>query len=175
METTKAIAIRRSTRAFKLEQIKDDELEKILTAGKLAPIAHCAYQNVHFTIIQNKDLIDEISHIAQIVSNGKQITANYGAPTLVVVSGKPFQDEEAGADFANTGCVIQNMLLTATDIGIGSVYTWTINFAKSDPALMVKLAIPEGFFPLSTVALGYPVEPIEGEKEPRPMSVNYIR
>jgi nitroreductase len=55
------IKSRRSTRSFLPEQIKEDELQAILEAGIYAPSA-TNQQPWHFTVIQNKDLIDWLSN-----------------------------------------------------------------------------------------------------------------
>ncbi|MDR3343892.1 MAG: nitroreductase family protein [Treponema sp.] len=169
METLKALALRKSTRSFKSEQIKKEELNEIIRAGRLAPIAGGVYQNVHLTVIQKKELIDRINDVARIATGNDNISANYGAPTFIVVSVKAIR----GAEKANAGCVVENMLLAATDLGLGSVYTWTINFIHDNADVMSSLGLPADFLPVSGVAIGYPVEAITVENEPRLMVVDY--
>jgi len=59
-EVLRTIARRRSSRQFRAEQIKDDELRAILEAGLQAPSGHND-QSWYFTVVQDKRLIDEIS------------------------------------------------------------------------------------------------------------------
>ncbi len=51
---------RRSVRQYSSDQIKDEELETILESAIYAPTGHFD-QPWHFTVIQNKDLINEIN------------------------------------------------------------------------------------------------------------------
>jgi nitroreductase len=171
METLRAIALRKSTRSYKPEQIRESELAEIIKAGQLAPIAGGVYQNVHITVIQNKEAIAKINDVARAATGSAEITANFDAPTFIVISVK----EIRGAEKAKAGCVIENMLLVATDLGLGSVYTWTVNFIHDDAELIRELGIPNEYLPVSGVAIGYPTEPITVENEPRQMVVDYIR
>ena len=59
-QTINDILNRRSTRAFTDEKISEETMNTILNAGLHAPSAH-NQQSWHFTVIYNKDLIDEIN------------------------------------------------------------------------------------------------------------------
>ena len=90
---------RRSVRKYQDNQIKDDELEKILEAAIYAPTGHND-QPWHFTIIQDIDLINEINEGSKEVMQGMDVEwiANMGraenlhifyqAPTVIIVSAK---------------------------------------------------------------------------------------
>lgn len=59
-------------------------------------------------------------------------------------------------EYANCACVINNMLLAATDLGLGSVYLMGAPMAiGEDKQLKRDLGIPDSFSPLAAVALGY--------------------
>ena len=62
-ETLKIIKKRRSIRSFKDEQIKEEELQAVLEAGLYAPNA--GDQAWHFTVIQNKELLDRLNLAAK--------------------------------------------------------------------------------------------------------------
>ena len=59
-QTLSVIRQRRTTRKFKSEQIKDEELKEIIDAGLYAPSAH-NQQSWNFTVVQNGELIKELS------------------------------------------------------------------------------------------------------------------
>ena len=69
------------------------------------------------------------------------------------------------------------MSLAATDLGLGSVYLYGFLVAFSaEPELLKELGLPEGFSPVSAIALGYPVQPLTEEKEPKKtISINTIQ
>ncbi len=165
METLKAIASRKSTRGFKPEQILAKELETIVAAGTAAPIAMGQFDHAHITVIQKADFIKKISVAGGEIFGKPGMETLYGAPTLVVVSAKPNQfGNEAG--IANSACIIENMCLAATDLGVGSVYIMgAIAGVKKNPELLSELNLQEGFSPVAAVALGYPLEPLEQKEE----------
>lgn len=165
MEMMKTIEMRKSTRSYKSEQISNDSLNMILKAGCAAPIGMGAYDSMHLTVIQNSNLLDKITKVTANAFGNPNIKPLYGAPTLIVVSGKA-NNKAPHIEIANAACVIENIALAATSIGLGSVYLWGIlvSFSK-DKSLLKKLNLPEGFAPVSAIALGYPTEPLTKEKE----------
>lgn len=165
MELMKAIAMRKSTRSYKSEQISDESLNTILKAGCAAPVGMRAYNSVHLTVIQNSDLLDKITNITREAFGNPKMNPMYGAPTLVIVSGKP-NEKAPGIELANASCILENMSLAATDMGLGSVYLLGIIFALSkNKELLKELNLPEGFVPAAAMSLGYPIEPLTEEKE----------
>ncbi len=176
METLKAIAMRRSTRAFKPEQISEQELDAVLKAGCAAPVGMGAYETVHLTVLQNRELMEEIAKAAAKAFGRPGMDPFYGAPTVVIVSSTKNR-MVPNIEYANAACIIENMLLAATDLGLGSVYLWGFIRALNDsPDLLKKLDLPEGFTPVSAVALGYPVEPFtEVKRLEKTISINIVR
>ncbi len=63
-ETIKTILSKRSIRAYKQEQIKDENLQLILNAGLFAPSA-MNQQSWHFTAVQNKETLQKINQVAK--------------------------------------------------------------------------------------------------------------
>ncbi|WP_234121754.1 nitroreductase family protein [Clostridium hydrogenum] len=165
METMKVIAMRKSTRSYKTEQISDKALTSIISAGCAAPVGNGAYDSVHLTIIQNSDLLNKISKTAANIFGNPNTNPLYGAPTLIIVSSIP-NKQFPNVELANAACIIENMTLAATDAGIGSVYILGALCAfNADKELLKKLDLPDGFVPISGISLGYPTEPLSQEKE----------
>jgi Nitroreductase len=165
MELMKVIAMRKSTRSYKSEQINDEALNTIINAGCAAPVGHGAYDRVNLTVVQNPDLLERIRKTYADINENPKANPLYGAPTLIIISGKP-HEKFPHAELANAACIIENMALAATDLGIGSVYLWGILSAfNADKELLKELNLPEGFIPVSSIALGHPTEPLTTEKE----------
>lgn len=165
MEMIKTIAMRKSTRSYKTEQISDGSLTTILNAGCAAPVGMGAYDSVHLTVIQNSILLDKITKVTADLFGNLKMKPFYGAPTIVIVSSKS-NDKAPTVGVANAACIIENMTLAATDLGLGSVYLWAFLASFSaDAELLKELVLPEGFVPVSALAIGYPTEPLDKEKE----------
>jgi nitroreductase len=124
-QVIETIKQRRSIRRFLADQIKDDELNLILEAGIYAPSGHND-QPWHFTIIQNKDIIDQINIKCKslmlnaqtdwIVKMGQSEKYHvfHNAPTVVVVSGEiNSNDELSYCPMGDCSAAIQNMILAA--------------------------------------------------------------
>lgn len=180
MELLKAIATRKSTRKYKAEQISAKELDTILTAGSVAAVGMNSYNNYHFTVVQNGEMLQKIGQSAAkalentIAAERAKVNPTYGAPTLVIVSAK-IDPKFHGIELANVACIVENMLLAATDLGVGSVYIMSpILGFKADPQLVQDLQLPEGFEPMSVAALGYPTEPLTERELKMKITVNTI-
>jgi len=180
MEFLTTIATRKSTRKYKPTQISAKELNTILSAGSVAPVGANAYGNYHFTVVQNAELIEKINIATSNARNNiegmevKIANTTYGAPTLVVVSAK-IEPKFHGIELANVGCLVENMLLAATDLGVGSVFLMApvLGF-KADPQLVKDLQLPEDFEPMSVVALGYPVDSLKEKELKMKITVNSV-
>ena len=164
-QTINNILSRRSTRAFTDEKITEETMNIILNVGLHAPSAH-NQQSWHFTVIYNKDLIDEINFETKKVLGNfpdrrlNRISGNenfhifYNAPVAVIVSG----EESAIMPLEDCSAATQNMLIAAESLGIGSCW---IGFARylftgdKEDYYKEKLSIPEGYMPYHGIALGY--------------------
>lgn len=157
MNTLDAIAKRYSCRKYKPEQISEEALNEILKAGMAAPVGSAAYDSLHITVIQDWDILNAISDaVTDMVEKllGKRMDKNFGAPTMIIVSTKPGM--MPGIEYANAACVLENMLIAATSIGIDNII-WgggSAVVAQSEE-LMQKLNIPEGFKPALCASFGY--------------------
>jgi len=164
-EVLKTIKNRRSVRKYLDEQIKDEELEKILESAIYAPNVINPH-SWHFTVIQNKDLINEINDGAKEVMKGMDVPwiANmarseefnifHNAPTVIIVSAK----KETLTPIEDCSAATQNMLLAAESMDIGSCWIGFAKFYFLNGENMKKFNIPEGNEVQSGVALGYKVK-----------------
>ena len=99
---------------------------------------------------------------------GLDMNMDFGARTLIIVSALP----DSGGN-TNAGCIVENMVLAATDLGIDSVIMGIIPAViKVNEELLEKLGIPEGFAPVLSAVFGYGVDK-EDAKEHH-ISVNWV-
>ena len=160
MEALEAIAKRTSTRKFKEIQISEENLQAILNAGMAAPVGSGLYESLHITIIQDMKILNAIGDaVTEMVSQkfGKRMDKNFGAPTMIVVSSAPAVFP--GVEYANAACVIENMAVAATSLGIDNV-VWAGPTAviSKDISIRSAVGIPNGFAPVLCISLGYAVE-----------------
>jgi nitroreductase len=135
------IMSRRSIRSYKPEQIKDEELNKILECGINAPSA-MNNQSWEIRVIQNPEIL-------------KKIDGSYhNAPTLIIIA------YAADNFFSPVDCGLlgQNILLAAESLDIGTCVVGNFtNFLNSPEGAEVRqsLELSEGYKPLYGIAVGY--------------------
>lgn len=136
MELNKAIETRRSIREYKNDVINKEDIITILKNGTLAPSAKNK-QPWEFVVIQNKDLLLEISeallksseHISGSLLKTSEIIKN--APVLVLVFNNILEDDNDWYSLSIGAC-IENMLLTATSLNIGSLWIGYVNRIRKE-------------------------------------------
>ncbi len=160
MEFTQALSLRQSNRAFTDEQLTAQEVDALLQAAMSAPTAMARYERVHLTVVQDAAVLAELNQLFQKTVGDDNAYPTYHAPTLIYVS-TSLEDEDILAG-ANAGCIMENMLLAATDLGLASVYLFGVSQAlQGQPRVAELLKLPEGFRTVSAIAVGHPAQPLE--------------
>ena len=173
MNTLDAIKARHSSRGFTDRQISDADLEAILFAGGQAAVGGADFKSLKLYAVQDPALLKDIDEASARRRPGSHPL--YGAPTLVVLASKasilPY------IEFTNAGCVIENMMLAATDLGIDNIYLWMSMYGINEsPELKERLGFPEGFTCVGTMALGYETKEFPKLKaEEQRIEVTYIK
>ena len=158
MELEEVLRLRRSCRRFTGEPVSEEELEAILRAGELAPLAAGDDKTTHFTLVGAGERLEQIRRTCRLRrKTGESVDALYGAQALILVSSAEVSDD--GIEYANAGCVIENMHLQATALGLGSCYIWgCLRKLRADPETLALLELPDGYTVLSAFAVGHPAE-----------------
>lgn len=184
-EVLKCIKERRTTRKFKLEQIKDEEVQAIVEAGLFAPSAE-NHQSWHLTVIQNKELLDELNFETKevfkksdnktfrAVGNNEKFIPSYDAPTVIIVSG----NDDCQFKEVDCAAATQNMLLAAHSLGVASCWAAAVTVAfngEKNEYLRKKLDIPDRYTPLHAVLLGYSDNTPKNAPKRKDNTVNYVR
>jgi len=153
MEIFEAIFNRRSIRKFKPDPVPEDILYKILDAGRWAPSA-CNRQLWEFVIVREHKTKKRIANEACF---GQKFLIE--APCIIVVfyDDRKERREEVGPrkhdSIQSAAAAIQNMLLSAYSMGIGSLWVCGI---KKMLKLNDILSAPRFLRPIAIVAFGYP-------------------
>lgn len=147
-----SLAQRRYTlRQMSDKQISDDDLEKILEAGRIAPTAKNS-QSQRILVVKDTCQIQKMRECTP---------SHFNAPVIMVVSydmeisstcNNPIGGESYGE--VDAAIVAIHMVLQATELGIGSAIVATFDTDK-----MRKIFhFPENIKPVILVNLGYPTE-----------------
>ncbi|WP_407309694.1 nitroreductase family protein [Desulfosporosinus sp. SB140] len=152
MDTFEAISQRRSIRKYKSEKVSREQIERILEAAVLAPSGKNR-QPWRFIVIEGKKKDDLISLLfcsekerkSKGVNTGsfsQTITAMNQAPVVIMVLNSYFDtcidaDGQLNhnrwlTDVQGIAAAIQNMLLTAQDQGLGTLWVCDIYYAEEE-------------------------------------------
>lgn len=153
---------RRSIRRYLPEPLKQAELDAILEAGLYAPSAHND-QPWHFTVIRDRALLDRISRLSKelmlksdldwmrAMGANESFHVFHNAPVVVVVSMR----KNALSPLVDCSAAIENMLLAAESLDIGSCWIGLARFWFSLKDEVARLNLPAGYEPCYAVTLGY--------------------
>ena len=162
MEFRDTLFARHSCRAYADTPVEERQLGMVLEAANAAPIGKKKYENVQLTVIRDKAVLDAITQNARQRLGDPEADPLYGAPVVIVVSVREMEGQITPVSIANAACVMENMHLAATDLGLGSCYLWGVVQTMLDSFdLLYKLDLQEGFWPVSALALG-----VEREAQP---------
>ena len=164
-EFLELIQTRRSCRKYQAQQITDEELKAVLEAGTYAPT-----QAPYIVAIQNEDLRKKLGEMnAQIM--GVTFNPYYDAPTYVLV----FAPADAHNPIQDGSCILENMMLAAHAIGLGScwIHREREMFNSEEGKLLMKeWGLPDGLMGIGALALGYPAE---APAQAKPRKEDYYR
>ena len=175
MDALECLKNRRSIRKFKPEQIKDEELDKVIEAGTYAPTA-MGLQSPLIVAVQNKEDVDKINELSLSIMGRNPRPGTmpyYGAPTIILI----FYTEIARSDYfgvLDSSAVCTKMLNAAYAAGLGSCWIHRCKEIFELPegkALLEKWDINEKVVGVASIALGY--ADME-QPEPKPRKERYI-
>ena len=177
MNTFETLFSRKSVRQFTGETISDNELQQILLAANAAPVGMKRYEDVHLTVIQNQETLNKIEESAATLFNNPDMHPLYGAPVLILVSHRFSESTSPNVAYSDAAIIVHNMILAATELGIGAVYIWgAIAALIENKALVATLGLPDGFSPCCAVALGKTDEKYSLRDVPTDrITINYIK
>lgn len=165
LKRIQAIYKRVSCRAFQDKQVPQHILKEIITAGTRAP-ASGNMQPWEFLIIDDLDMKDKLCSctFSGFYSKGaKNQSWVKKAPIIIVPCVNYKRTVARYGDLAykwaviDTASAVQNMLLAATELGIGSCWVGGIIEAK----VRKLLQLPSYVEPLGLIPMGYPAEKTE--------------
>ncbi|WP_278742188.1 nitroreductase [Mitsuokella jalaludinii] len=177
MDVFSCIATRHSTRKFKEEPVPQEVLDKVIEAGRQAPSGKHKNQS-RFIVIRKKEVLQELITLVQQEFAKMEVTPEnddnfggairaakkggyvfmYNAPVLIVVANK----RDYGNKYADVSCAMQNMMLAANALDLGSCWINQLRWLQDNPVLrayLQKLGMAEDEEVCASLSIGYPNTP----------------
>ena len=175
MNVEEAICSRRSTRRYKALPVEQEKLEKIILAGRFAPSGGNNQTN-HFLVIRNTDVLRRLAELVESIFSKMEMTDgmyksirnsilnsrkggyvfHYRAPVLIVVANQ----KDYGNNMADVSVAIENMMLEANELDLGSCWINQLRWLNENPTLLAylqTLGLLENERVYGSVAIGYPL------------------
>ncbi len=170
MEVKDAIFGRRSIRKYQPKDVEDEKIREILEAAIWAPSAGNT-QTWRFYVVKNPEIREKLMRASYMQ---KQITE---APVSIVVT---FDMDEMDKFYGrrgvelygiqDTAAAIQNMLLRAYDLGLGTC--WIGAFDDGEVSSILKIPATER--PVAIITAGYPAENPSSTRKPLKDVVRFV-
>ena len=166
MEVLEAIRTRRSIRKYTADPVDDRTLETVLEAARQAP-SWANTQCWHFVAVRDVETKSQLSDTLNETNPARDAVRN--APLVIVACAElgraGHKDGEVTTDkgdwfLFDVALSMQNLVLAAHSLGLGTVYVGRFDAEKAARIL----SVPEEYRVVAMTPLGYPAE----TKDPRP-------
>ncbi len=154
METLECIKTRRSIRTYDRKDVPTDLIEKILEYGTMAPSTGNT-QPWEFIVVKDREIKNKLFDASLKQEHVRD------APVLIIVcadieKAKQRYKERGEKLYSiqNTAACIQNILLAAHDLGLGTC--WVGAFEEKEVSTILE--IPKRLRPVAIITLGFPLE-----------------
>ena len=169
-----ALLTRRSTRNYLPRPVEREKLDQLLAAARQAPSGGNNQTN-HFLVIQNRDVLDRLAGMVEAAFSRMEVEENtyaslkhailaskkggyvfrYNAPVLIAVANR----RDYGNNMADCACAIENMMVAANALDLGSCWINQLRWLNEEPALVEylrSLGMREYERVYGAVIVGYP-------------------
>lgn len=147
------IKSRRSTRAFESKLPPKEQIMQLVEAAEWAPSGMGKYL-WHFTVVYSVEKSLRLARAVAEADNRGPDYNFYGAPVNIIISYK--KDEHHA--FVDGAAAMENLLLMATELGLGSCWINQIRECCDDPkvrAILTEYGVPEDHLVICSAAIGY--------------------
>ena len=173
MEAYESIVTRRRTRKYKPDAVAPELLQKVIEAGRYAPSGGNNQTN-HFLVIQKAEILNKITSLAETAFAKMTVDENtypslrnsilaskkggyvfsYRAPVLIIVANR----KDYGNNMADSVAAIENMMIAANALDLGSCYINQLYWLNEEPSLLSylrELGLKEDERVYASMVLGY--------------------
>ena len=142
---------RRSIRRYTGKDVDEKDVKKVLEAAMAAPSAGNE-RPWHFVVLRERRLLDGVMEVHPYAHMLEQ------SPVAVLVCGDPSLEKYKGFWVQDCAAATENMLIMATQLGLGAVWLGIHPIEERVHGLRLLLGIPQDIVPFALVPLGHPDE-----------------
>lgn len=156
MEVKQALLARRSVRQFTEEAVSEAAIDALLHAAMSGPSA-CNCRPWHFYVITKPEVLEKLRGVTRFT--------RMNAPLAIVVCGEPAKRIPVmmpdGFWIQDCSAATENILLQATDLGLGAVWCGIHPVERSVEKVRTALNLPRKLVPLNILWVGHPKEDVQ--------------
>lgn len=142
---------RRSIRRYTGKDVDEKDVKKVLEAAMAAPSAGNE-RPWHFVVLRDRKLLEGVMDVHPYAQMLRQ------SPVAVLVCGDPSLEKYKGFWVQDCAAATENMLIMATQLGLGAVWLGIHPIEERVHGLRLLLGIPQDIVPFALVPLGHPDE-----------------
>ncbi|HCY76848.1 MAG TPA: nitroreductase family protein [Ignavibacteriales bacterium] len=166
MDIQEALLKRRSIRKYNDQKISKENINKILEAAMYAPSA-MNLQPWQFIVIDDKFVLTETITSIPYAEMLKQ------SASAILVCGDSNIEKNESWLLQNCSAVIQNILLSAFGLGIGSCWIGIHGMPEIVKNIKDQFQLPDNIIPVALISLGYPDETVTAEERFKTEKIHY--
>lgn len=173
METLEAILSRKSCRSYQDVQVDAADVERIVETGLHAATGG-GHQPWKLVVVQDRAVCDKLSAMNAAILGKEGIDPFYGAPTIICV----LCERERSTAVEDGSLVLGNMMLAATELGLGScwIHRCYEEFDSAEgKALLAEWGIEGDYRGVGHLALGLPKGELHPDVPRREGTVVYVQ
>lgn len=164
---------RRSCKSYSPEIPSHEDLAAVVEAARYAP-SGMNRQQCHFLVITDQDLLRKLTELVSAkVYAFAQYDFRYHAPVMVVVC----HQKACTVALQDAACAMENMMLAAWSIGMGSRWVNQLWRLSDDPdlrALLTPVGLGEDEQVCCSLILGWPSQPLPERRVPAGNRITWV-
>lgn len=193
MELDEAIAKRTSVRYFSGEPVSEEAIKELIEAAIRAPTAS-GLENWLFVVFQSEEAREKVFDLIaegmveyyravnlpeekiEKLKNRMYAEGMYRAPVYIAVfidrrvrflKGREFDEVEFIWSVESAAMAIQNLMLKAVELGLGTVYIGVTNFRGIEEKVRELANLDDNHYLVGLIPVGYPKDAVKPRKRRR--------
>ena len=169
MELKDVLLKRRSVRKFTEEPVSEEMIEELLHAARSGPSA-CNKRPWDFYVVTQEEALQKLRSASKFT--------NFKAKLVIVVCGnlsRALPMQLATYWIQDCSAATENILLRATDLGLGAVWCGIHPQKRAEKKVTEILGLKDKQIPLNLIFIGHPAEEPESRDQYEEKCVHYVR